>query len=89
MVNKEYHYGYEWNIYEKLHICGENIMVTGNSKNHKSLLSFLLSLIVQIATPDCYLKSTFATHMDYPLDKSRSGKSYPPQLQIYSLLNMC
>lgn len=50
---------------------------------------FLLSLIVQIVTGDCYRKSTFATHMDYPLHKSWSGKSYPFQLQIYSLLNMC
>lgn len=66
----------------------KKLMVTGNSKNHKILL-FLLSLIVQIATGDCYLKSTFATHMDYPLHKSWSGKSYPLQLQIYSLLNMC
>lgn len=57
-------------------------------KTIKALL-LSLTLIVQIALVIAIWKGTFATHTDCPLHKSWSGKPYPPQLKIYSLLNMC
>lgn len=59
-----------------------------HSNNHKSSV-IVIDFDSTNCPGDCNLKSTFATHMDYPLYKSWSGKPYPPQLQIYSLLNMC